>query len=408
MMSVMALFQNEKLYFKLFLAGVVNGIGDRFSQVALFVLLLQITGSGLAVGITLAIRVIPFLLFGPLGGFLADQISRKKILIATDLLRIVFALSYIFVQDESQLWIVYVSTFILAAGEAIYAPARKSLIPLIVRKENIVKVNSFEQVMLGVVLIIGSISGGIVSYFFGPTMTFWLNGLSFLFAAIIIWTLPLKHKHQKSAKENHKTSFFQKIFTLRKLIIASSPLMIVFLFEIFVPIFNGIDNVLISVYAVEEFKLGDIGVGLFYGSLGMGLMLSYLVAHRMKQHLLLIGVASLVLEGIFHSLLSFVHMPILAILIYMSVSFLAGICNTCMDSTVMNEVPAHHQGFIFGILATISNTLIGLSMFTSGILLEVMSNRMLGFIGGSGLVLTGGILFTLFALKSSKMVKVNI
>jgi hypothetical protein len=57
------IFYQEKNYLRLFLAGIVNGIGDRFSQVALLALLLELTGSGLVVGIALAIRVVPFLLW---------------------------------------------------------------------------------------------------------------------------------------------------------------------------------------------------------------------------------------------------------------------------------------------------------------------------------------------------------
>ena len=132
MTNAINIFRQEKNYLRLFLAGIVNGIGDRFSQVALLALLLELTGSGFAVGVALAIRVVPFLLFGPLGGFLADRFSRKKILIITDLSRIAFAISFVLVNNESDIWIVYLSTFVLAAGEAIYAPARKSFIPLLV------------------------------------------------------------------------------------------------------------------------------------------------------------------------------------------------------------------------------------------------------------------------------------
>jgi MFS family permease len=123
MIMAIKILKEEKNYFKLFCAGIVNGIGDRFSQVALLALLLELTGSGFAVGIALAIRVVPFLLFGPFGGYLADRFSRKKILMITDLSRIAFAISFVFVNNESNIWIIYVSTFVLAAGEAIYAPA---------------------------------------------------------------------------------------------------------------------------------------------------------------------------------------------------------------------------------------------------------------------------------------------
>ncbi|WML31180.1 hypothetical protein RCG24_04675 [Neobacillus sp. OS1-32] len=49
--------KQEKYYCRLFLVGVVNGIGDRFSSVAVLALILELTGSGLAVGVTLAIRL---------------------------------------------------------------------------------------------------------------------------------------------------------------------------------------------------------------------------------------------------------------------------------------------------------------------------------------------------------------
>ncbi|KYD09578.1 MFS transporter [Saccharococcus caldoxylosilyticus] len=405
MTNAINIFRQEKNYLRLFLAGIVNGIGDRFSQVALLALLLELTGSGFAVGAALAIRVVPFLLFGPLGGFLADRFSRKKILIITDLSRIAFAISFVLVNNESDIWIVYLSTFVLAAGEAIYAPARKSFIPLLVKKENIIKINSLEQVMLGAVLIGGSFSGGIVTFFFGPDMTFWFNGLSFLIAAMIIFPIPFTNKNrhiQKNDKKNSESNIFHSIKNIKKLMIASSALYIAFLFEFIVPLFNGIDNVLISIYAVQEFNLGDVGVGLFYGALGIGLMLSFIIAQRIHQHLLLIGLATLILEGLFLIILSRVHLAFIAFIVYISISFVSGICNTCFDSIVMKETPSDHQGLVFGLLATISNTLIGISMFGAGIILEVVNNRMLGLIGGMGFILTGLFLFVVYSSIKEK------
>jgi hypothetical protein len=61
-------WKREKNYQKLFLSGTINGLGNRFSQVAIFTLLYQMTGSGMAIGIFLAVRMVPFLLFGPIGG----------------------------------------------------------------------------------------------------------------------------------------------------------------------------------------------------------------------------------------------------------------------------------------------------------------------------------------------------
>ncbi|KAB2330657.1 MFS transporter [Bacillus mesophilum] len=395
---MLSLFKEEKEYRKLFSAGVLNGIGDRFSQVAVLALLLELTGSGFAVGLTLAIRVIPFLLFAPLGGWLSDKFSKRSILVLTDLIRIFFALSFLFVKSPDQVWIIYVGTFILGAGEAIYAPARKSIIPIIVNQYNLVKVNSLEQVMIGFILIGGSLSGGVASYYLGPNITFGANAVSFLLAALILSRMQVK---KESVNEIISEST-QRENTIAFLF-SSSLLLLLLGSEFLIPLLNGIDNVLISVYAVEEFHLGDLGVGIFYGSLGIGLMLSFIVGERLHNHLLIIGFSVLIFEGLFLIILSEVHSVSIAVLVYITIGFCAGVGGTCFDSTLMKIVPKNKQGSVFGLFATISNSMIGISMFGAGIALEYADNRWLGMLGGAGFMIAGVLLLAVYlSLKNNK------
>jgi hypothetical protein len=81
-----------------------------------------------------------------------------------------------------------------------------------------------------------------------------------------------------------------------RLVRSSVALQIIILFELWVPVINGIDNVLISVYAIEVFSLGDWGVGLFYAALGTGLVLSNGCSHYF-QHWLLPGVVLCLWKG---------------------------------------------------------------------------------------------------------------
>ncbi|MCD8508458.1 MAG: MFS transporter [Bacillus sp. (in: Bacteria)] len=104
-------WKGERGYRRLFWAGTVNGIGNRFTQVAVFALLYEITGSGMAIGFVLAIRMLPFLILAPIGGMLADKFSKKRILITIDLLRIPAVLSLLFVQGADQVWLVYILSF---------------------------------------------------------------------------------------------------------------------------------------------------------------------------------------------------------------------------------------------------------------------------------------------------------
>ncbi|MCM3766982.1 MFS transporter [Neobacillus niacini] len=393
--------KQEKNYRRLFFAGVVNGIGDRFSSVAVLAMLLQLTGSGLAVGMTLAIRLLPFVIFAPIGGRLADRFSKKTMMVATDLVRILFALSFLFVHSKDDLWIVYVSTFMLAAGEAIYGPVRKSAIPQLVSKEHLLRVNSLEQVLIGIVLIVGAFSGGIVAYLFGAGWTFWINAVSFLGAAAIISTItfPEKKASQKEAIEIHKEKLLP---TFKKVILMSIPVQILLFCSIVASSLNGIDNVLISVYAVKEYHLGDVGVGLFYGALGIGLALSFVVVNRLRKHILGIGLVCLLLEGTFHVVISQTGHVTAAFFLFCGAALMSGIGNACFDTVLMKEIPEEHQGTMFGLLEAVTNPLLGVSMFLSGVALDYLTPRSLGLLGGIGYML---IAIFLIAILSTRRIR---
>jgi MFS family permease len=395
-----SILKEESHYRKLFFAGTINGIGDRFSQVAMLALLLRLTGSGFAVGLTMFLRLVPFLLFGALGGILADRLPCKSILVITDLCRIVFALSFLFVNGKEDIWIIYVSSFALAIGESLYAPARKSSIPRLVKERNLIRVNSMEQVLTGVVLIGGAFSGGIVAYFFGPNIPFYLNAFSFLLAAWIISTIQFP-KTQPVKREEAVPLQKATFWTVKKVLLASFALQIIFLAEIILPLISGFDNVLISVYAVKVYSLGDMGVGLFYGALGIGLVLSSFAANRLKGNLLAVGIVFIVLEGLSIVILSQMKNSAIAFLFFICNAWMSGIGGTCFDSVLMRETPKEHIGLIFGLLATIGNTAIGVAMLIAGAALNFVAPRVMGLAAGLALMVIGACFMGLIRVKKT-------
>lgn len=377
--------QSERAYWKLFLAGVVNGIGDRFSQVAVLALLLQLTGSGMAVGIILAIKLLPALVISPFAGLLADRYSRKRILIWTDIMRIPVALSFLLVNGEEDVWLFYAGTLFLAIGEAIYQPVRKAMVASAVKKENLLKVNMLEQVMVGVVLVIGSLSGGIVAYFLGEKMTFAVNGISFLIAGILVSRIVLERGKELMDRQGG-LRHFQAGF---QLIARSSALKLILLLQLTLSFGDAIFNVLISVYAVEEYGRGEFGIGVFYASLGIGLVLTMLTSEKLHRKLLLIGTIAIMMEGLFQIMISQLPHFWVAVSLFIFVSFVTGIGNACFDAILMQETPEQKQGIIFGLFHTFSSTLFGLFMLGAGWLLYWFPPQLLGAIGGGSLLLIG-------------------
>jgi len=395
-------FKQEKAYQKLFYAGIVNGIGDRFSQVALLTLILQVTGSGVAVGTTLALRMLPFLLIGPISSTLAHKLSRKKLLIYTDVLRACIATSFLFINSPDDIWIIYAGSFLLAGGEALYSPTRRASIPAIVQKTHIKTINSWEQILLGFVLIIGALAGGIVSFVFGTAQSFLVNILSFLFASILIARIPSLEKAEIA--DTHQRTNEQKTAPFLSIVLSSSFLMLLLSTDLLIPLANGMENVLISVYAVKTFHAADLGVGILYSVLGIGFMISPLLTKRITNHYLLIAFLCVFIEGILLITVSRSPSFVGVVLLFGILTIFGGISNTLLDTVVMQTVPENQQGIYFGLSETISNTMLGISMFFTGLLLESFPPRTMGALNG-GLYVLFAIVYFVYTLKLTYMKK---
>lgn len=425
--QTLRLLRKRKGYARLFAAGLVNGIGDRFSQVAMLSLILMQTGSGMAVGLAMGVRIIPYLLLAPVGGYLAGRFSRKAVLMATDLLRAPVALSFLLVHSERDIWIVYSASFALAAGEAIYAPVRKSSIPLLVRRDELIAVNGLEQVQTGFVLIIGAIAGGVSAVWLGAGFSFALNAVSFLITAGLVARMSFApvgaeepgseaeitdgnemNESRQDEEDAYRAADAESKDTVKRsrgyrtlipLFAASLPLQLALGFELLVPLFNGMENVLISVYAVQEYHRGDLGVGLLYGAIGLGLSLSFAAGRFTGTRIMAGALCGLFIEGLLLAAISAVPWFWAAFALYIPLTFAGGFGNACLDTLLMREVPREQQGAVFGFLAATGNSLLGLSMLAGGWLLDKVEPRTVGFTTGTAYVLVAALLAAYLGLR---------
>ncbi|MFG6149136.1 MFS transporter [Halobacillus sp. B23F22_1] len=347
---------------------------DRFSQVAVLALVLEITGSGVLVGFVMGIRVIPYLFFSLLGGKLADRLNRRLLMSVTDLIRFPFALTFLYIETTDQLWILYIGVVVLSCGEAFYQPVRKSTIGSIVKKNDLSKVNALEQVIVGVVLILGSVSGGVVAFLLGGKVSFILNAVSFLAAAFFLRRLP---DAPTTPSNINKESGVVKSWGQLELIV-----WIVIIIQLLTSMTDGIFNVLISLYGAETFQLGDLGIGLLYGALGAGLVLSFYMTRLIKKRVLVLAVLAVAMEGVLQITASVSPSIWVAAIIFILISAVGGVSAACLDTVVMSRTKSAHQGRVFGLLASVTNIHLGLSMVAAGVLVDLYSPRWLGMMGG--------------------------
>ncbi|MCP3026339.1 MFS transporter [Halobacillus sp. A5] len=362
-------------YRHLFKAGIVNGLGDRFSQVAVLALLLELTGSGLLVGAVMGLRVLPFLIFSPLSGRLADHYNKRTLMIAADILRFPFAMMFLLVDSKQDLWMIYVGVMGLACGEAFYQPLRKSTIGAIIAPEQLVKVNALEQVITGIVLILGSITGGAAAYFLGAEISFLINGITFLISAWFIRQMPDLREELISDTDRTSHSRWHRQLPLI--------LWMVVILQCLTAVTDGVFNVLISFYGAEVFDYGDIGIGFLYGALGTGLVVSFFVIHLFKNKLIINALIALFIEGSMQIAASQAATIWLTVVIFTLIAAAGGISAACLDTEIMKSTKQSHQGRIFGWLESVTNIQLGLSMLAGGLLLEYYPVQWVGLAGGA-------------------------
>lgn len=81
---------------------------------------------------------------------------------------------------------------------------------------------------------------------------------------------------------------------------------------------------------------------------------------------------------------------------------MSGIGNACFDTILIKEIPEKHQGTMFGISAMITNTVLGISMFISGAVLQYLTPRALGLIGGIAYILIAISLIVIISTKTCR------
>src|SRR5258707_15191558 len=109
-------------------AQVVSEIGDWFYTLAIYNLLLQLTGRAGSVALALLLQVLPQTLIGTAAGVINDRIRRKQVMIATDLGRMVIVFCMLFVRSKEMAWLVYPLLVAETLLAAFFEPARSSVI----------------------------------------------------------------------------------------------------------------------------------------------------------------------------------------------------------------------------------------------------------------------------------------
>ncbi len=168
-------------YRRYFVGQLVSLSGNWMQTVAAVWLVLSLTGSGVAVGLTTALQFLPMLLFGAWGGLLADRFAKRRLLIVTQVLMAIPALGLFAVSagGVAAPWMVYLAVAAMGLVNAVDNPTRQSFVIEMVGADRVVNAVSLNSVVVQSARIVGPAIAGVLIALLGVAPCFAVNVLSF-------------------------------------------------------------------------------------------------------------------------------------------------------------------------------------------------------------------------------------
>src|SRR3954469_4443770 len=175
--------------FRRYFAGqLVSLSGNWMQMIAEMWVVLSLTGSGVAVGVTTALQFLPMLIFGAWGGLIADRGPKRRLLLLTQGLHMIAPLAMLALAAQGALvpWMVFGLVFVRGCVNAVDYPTRQAFVMEMVGAESVVNAVSLNSVLVHSARVIGPAFAGVLIATVGVEPCFALNALSFAF---MIWVL---------------------------------------------------------------------------------------------------------------------------------------------------------------------------------------------------------------------------
>ena len=178
-------------YRRYFVGQVISLSGNWMQNVTALWLILTLTNSGFAVGLTTALQFLPMLLFGAWGGLLADRFPKRKLLFVTQTLMTIPAagLFLITLFGVEQPWMIYIAVFLFGAVNCVDNPTRQSFVIEMVGPDRLVNAVSLNSVIIEVARIVGPAIAGLLIATAGVVPCFGINLLTFAAMIVALWSM---------------------------------------------------------------------------------------------------------------------------------------------------------------------------------------------------------------------------
>lgn len=388
-----SLVRGNRDFRRVYLASLISLGGDWFLTVALFSLVLKYHGSGVAVGLVIAVQDLAFFLASPLAGSLADRLNRRTLMIVTDVARAVICLGFLFVRGGDTVWLTYVVLGALAVFSAVFEPASAAALPNLVEPEDLGTANALTGSAWGTMLVVGAALGGLVAGKFGTDTAIVVDSVSFLASALLIVKVHRSFA-ERGTREREHPGIVEATFETARYARRDHRVLALIAVKFGWGLAGGV-LVLIPLLVQRSFHGGDVALGVLMAFRGLGALIGPFLARRLlgskdRRLFLVIGV-SLAVFGLGYAVVGLVPTLLLA-LPAIALAHVGGGAQWMLSSYGLQRiVPDHIRGRIFAFDGMLVTLTFGSSSLLTGWLADSIGARETAWLLGGIAVLWAGV-----------------
>ena len=377
------------------LATVGSAVGTWLAFVALTIDVYDRTGSAVWVSALLIADFLPAILIGLAAAAVVDRLPRRRLMIASDLIRVGIFAALPFANDPTA---IVALAAVAGFATGFFRPALYAGLPNLLPDEDLPHANSLLQTIENLAWALGPVIGGVLVATTGPDAAYWINAVTFLLSAALLAGIP-DRLLQAAPSVGH--GYWRDLTDGFRLVRNSRALLTVLTAWNVIMLASAGVNVAEVVLAKEAFGAGDFGYGLLVGATGVGLALgSFLAASLLESRAIgtvyatSIGLVALGMVGAAAS--PNVWVAAGCVVVLGAGNGAAVVCNALL---VQRGAPDELRGRAFTLLMSSNYVVLGVGMIAAGPLTDEVGPRTVWALAGAlsavaaivGLLLARGI-----------------
>ncbi len=364
-------------FWKFWTGQTISTLGSSFTSFAFPLLIFQLTGSALNLSLTVVVTVLPYLLFGLVIGAWVDRVNRKRVMVATDLMRalVIASVPLASLQGLLSVWWIYAVAFLQSTLTICFDAANFAAIPSLVRKDDLVTANGRVQAGYSIAKVGGPLLGGLLLLVIPLPRLLLIDTVSFLISAGSLLLITASFNASLDGKQP-PTNLYHDIGEGLHIVLKHPILRWITLLLLLVNFILPTSNAQLVLFAKQWFSAGDTQVGLLYAGGSLGTVLFALTAGRFRKRWSLgtIALGALMMEGIFTALTPLTHWYWMLLFLWACRSGVDVLFAITSYSLAQLAVPHQFLGRIITIIRVLTWSTASLGALLGGLALEHTQN----------------------------------